>query len=231
MPPIYVSTTPGRYLQPANKLIHYSTEQSSSLLCLGSFTSLLGSRRPPPPTASLFPRDFSGNFARDSVKPLSRSVAETMIRRDLLAATTAESAAPSRFRTDTIDRAVVAIAHQTHGVKHGVICPFHRCVFTLSPGCTRASHLQLFIEPRCQMSVASHLLKPSLFLSAPGFSCPPSCLRRSNNSFIHPQRARARKGWDSRGILKCMSSFPRALLPFPFNLSSMLSSGTFVRVI
>lgn len=82
-PPIYVSTTPGRYLQPANKLIHYSTEQSSSLLCLGSFTSLLDSH--PPLPRSLFPRDFSGNFARDSVKPLSRPVAETMIRRDLLA--------------------------------------------------------------------------------------------------------------------------------------------------
>lgn len=101
MPPIYVSTTPGRYLQPANKLIHYSTEQSSSLLCLGSFTSLLGSRSP---TASLFLRDFSGNFARDSVKPLSRSVAETMIRRDLLVVTTAESAAPQQLSNGTIDR-------------------------------------------------------------------------------------------------------------------------------
>lgn len=71
-PSIYVSTTPGRYLQPANKLIHYSTEQSSSLLCLGSFTSLLGSCAVLPPRApfssGLF-REFCQRFGKAPFTP------------------------------------------------------------------------------------------------------------------------------------------------------------------
>lgn len=76
------------------------------------------------------------------------------------------------------------------------------------------------------MSAASHLLKSSLFPSSRILLA----LFLAREDQIIPLSARS-KGAGSSGILKCMSSFPRALLPFPFNLSSMLSYGTFVRVI
>lgn len=200
MPPIYVSTTPGRYLQPANKLIHYSTEQSSSLLCLGSFTSLLGSR---PPTASLFLRDFSGNFARDSVKPLSRSVAETMIRRDLLVAATAESAAPSNFRTEQsigLHFNCLLPITRKRSIKHGIICVFYRCnnvsyLFlsrSLVYTCISSSIIHgATLSNVCCFTFAEAESFP-FFLDS---SCPLSFLRRSNNSFIHPQQ-RVRWSWN-----------------------------------
>lgn len=75
---MYLLPSVGTYSQQIN----WSITQLSSHL--PSFASVHSFHSPLRPSASLFPWDFSGNAARDSVKPLSRPVAETMIRRDLL---------------------------------------------------------------------------------------------------------------------------------------------------
>lgn len=70
-PPIYVSTTPGRYLQPVNKLIHYSTEQSSSFLYFCSFASLVSASFREPFSLRLF-RECCQRFSNAPFTPCCR---------------------------------------------------------------------------------------------------------------------------------------------------------------